>query len=172
MASLFTHPFIPIGLKLAGQRPSPRFFWLLVILSILPDADVVAFRFGIPYESQWGHRGFTHSIAFALGIGLLCQFFAHRLGASRVRVFVLSTLVTFSHGLLDALTTGGLGVAFFWPLTPERFFLPWQLIAVSPLGVGAFFSRRGLVVLASEILWVWLPTILLSYLVRRRRRKI
>ncbi|HVR39947.1 MAG TPA: metal-dependent hydrolase, partial [Thermoanaerobaculia bacterium] len=42
-----------------------------VIASILPDADVAGFAFGIPYGSMFGHRGFTHSILFALLASLL-----------------------------------------------------------------------------------------------------
>ena len=36
-------------------------------------------------------------------------------------------------GVLDACTTGGSGIIVFWPLSCERFFLPWQVIAVSPI---------------------------------------
>src|SRR5437763_7259784 len=35
-------------------------------LSLAPDLDVVAFRLGIPYSAPFGHRGATHSIAFAM----------------------------------------------------------------------------------------------------------
>src|SRR6267378_8050335 len=41
-------------------------------------------------------------------------------------------LATASHGLLDAMTNGGLGVAFFAPFCDTRYFLPWQPIVVSP----------------------------------------
>jgi inner membrane protein len=61
-----------------------------------------------------------------------------------------------SHALLDALTDGGLGVAFFSPLTDRRYFLPWRPIRVSPIGRAAF-SRWGAHALLSEVLWVWLP---------------
>jgi inner membrane protein len=68
--------------------------------------------------------------------------------------------VTASHGLLDALTDGGLGVAFFAPFDAGRYFLPWTPIRVSPIGLG-FFSARGAEVLASEVVWVWLPALAL-----------
>jgi len=71
-------------------------------------------------------------------------------------------VVTASHGLLDALTDGGLGVAFLAPFSGERFFFPWQPIEVSPIGLRRFLSGRGLEVLRSELLWVWLPSILLA----------
>lgn len=170
MASLFTHPAIPWGLRrLTGV--SRRLFILSIIVSLLPDADVIAFRFGIPYESVWGHRGFTHSITFALALaGLLCPF-AHALEASKRAVFLWVFLSTLSHSVLDALTNGGLGVAAFWPLTPERYFFPVRPIQVSPIGVKGFFSLRGLLVLGSEILVVWLPIYLMTSFVRKKAAK-
>ena len=66
-------------------------------------------------------------------------------------------LVTASHGILDALTNGGLGVAFFSPFDSARYFFPWRPISVSPVGVGRFFSAQGVAILASEIQYAWLP---------------
>lgn len=80
-------------------------------------------------------------------------------------------LVTASHGLLDALTDGGLGVAFFAPFDNHRYFLPWRPIRVSPIAMGRFFSGRGLAVLQSELLWIWLPSMLLDVLVFTLRRR-
>lgn len=80
-------------------------------------------------------------------------------------------LATASHGLLDAMTDGGLGVAFFAPLDNHRYFLPWTPIRVSPIGVGRFFTARGLAVIQSELLWIWLPAGLLAasvWILRRR----
>ncbi len=62
-----------------------------------------------------------------------------------------------SHGMLDALTNGGLGVAFFSPFEPRRYFFPWRPIAVSPLSVSRFLAGRGLRILAGELKWVVLP---------------
>ena len=66
-----------------------------------------------------------------------------------------------SHGLLDALTDGGLGVAFFSPFDRTRYFFPVRPIAVSPIGIREFFSEQGLVVMTSELTWVWLPVVVL-----------
>ena len=66
-------------------------------------------------------------------------------------------MVTVSHGVLDAMTDGGLGVAFFSPFDTARYFFPWRPINVSPIGVGQFFNGQGAVVLASEAIYVWLP---------------
>nr|WP_317191512.1 metal-dependent hydrolase [Hymenobacter negativus] len=77
------------------------------------------------------------------------------------RLALLLFLATASHGLLDAMTTGGLGVAFFSPWHPERYFFPFRPIKVSPLSIRGFFGAKGLRVLASEALWVGLPCLLL-----------
>lgn len=69
------------------------------------------------------------------------------------------------------MTDGGLGVAFFAPIDNHRYCLPWTPIRVSPIGVGRFFGARGLAVLQSEFLWIWVPTMVLavSVIVLRQR---
>jgi inner membrane protein len=59
------------------------------------------------------------------------------------------------------MTNGGLGVAFLAPVNNTRYFFPWTPIRVSPIGITRFFSDRGLSVLRSEFVWIWLPTIAL-----------
>ena len=120
------------------------------VLSLSPDLDVLAFALGIPYASPWGHRGFTHSITFALLVGA-----AIGLSVRDRKTGILAMLTVLSHPLLDSLTNGGLGVALFWPLTDARYFAPWQPIPVSPIG-RAFFSARGLTVATAEV-WMLLP---------------
>ena len=44
---------------------------MLMIVAILPDADVIAFSLDIPYSHPLGHRGFSHSLLFALIVSLL-----------------------------------------------------------------------------------------------------
>jgi inner membrane protein len=81
--------------------------------------------------------------------------------------FVLTT----SHGVLDAFTNGGNGIALLSPITNERYFFPWTPIEVSPLGIRAFLSQRGLTVLKSELLWIWTPCLLLLILLRIKRSR-
>jgi inner membrane protein len=76
-------------------------------------------------------------------------------------LFLWFTAVTASHGLLDALTDGGRGIAFFAPFSNHRYFFPWRPIQVSPIGTG-FFSSRGLLVLASESVWIWVPSAIIA----------
>jgi inner membrane protein len=68
-------------------------------------------------------------------------------------------LLTASHGLLDSLTSGGLGIALWAPFADTRYFFPVTPIQVSPLSVRAFFSSWGVKVLVSEFVWVWIPLI-------------
>ena len=65
-------------------------------------------------------------------------------------------VVVVIHSLLDALTDGGLGIAFFTPFDDRRYFLPWRPVRVSPIGLGVF-GRWGLRALLSEVVWIWLP---------------
>jgi inner membrane protein len=120
-------------------------------LAMLPDADVVAFKLGIPYAAPLGHRGASHSVLFALGVGALTMLPGKRFGP-RLRRFAFVALTVASHGVLDALTNGGLGVGFLWPLSPERFFFPLRPLPVAPIGAG-FLSMRGLEVAMVELGW-------------------
>ena len=153
-------------IPLFHRRDTPRRLWVLgVLCAMAPDLDVLAFRFGIPYEHVLGHRGFWHSIPFAAGFAAavcLAAFPRPRPGFSRARAWGYLFLATVSHGMLDAFTNGGLGVALFSPFDDHRYFFPYRPIEVSPLGVGAFLSERGVAVLVSELVWVWVPCALLA----------
>ena len=80
-------------------------------------------------------------------------------------------LATASHGVLDAMTDGGLGVAFFAPFDNQRYFLPWRPIRVSPISIGRFFSERGIAVIRSEMLAIWVPSMLIAALGWALRRR-
>ncbi len=105
---------------------------------MLPDIDAIGHWLGVPYGHPFGHRGFTHSIAFGVLLGLGAIPFAARLAAASHIVFFLVALSAISHGVLDAMTNGGLGVAFLWPFSDDRFFLPWRPLYVSPMEIEGF----------------------------------
>jgi inner membrane protein len=172
--TVFTHPAVPlaIGLGLSTRVVPPPLLFAGIAASILPDLDVVAFRFGIAYSEAAGHRGFSHSIAFAALLGLLALACSRRLGASRVVCFWFVFVAAVSHGLLDMFTNGGLGVALFWPTSSERFFFPVHPIEVSPLSLRRVLSESGVRVFESEALWVWLPSLLLGTGLRFARRRV
>lgn len=132
------------------------------LLSLAPDLDVFGFSLGVPYEHALGHRGASHSLLVAL-LGAACALVQRR---DRVRAAVLGVLVIASHGLLDALTTGGLGVALLWPFTEARYFFPVRPIPVAPIGRG-LLSARGAYVMAVEAA-LFSPLLLYALWPRRR----
>lgn len=107
----------------------------------------------------------THSLLFAAVIAAVMTFRFKYPARDRWTLGLLLFVITASHGVLDAMTNGGLGVAFFSPFNRERYFLPWTPIQVSPIGAGGFFSARGLEVIWSEIVWVWGPTIVVGAII-------
>jgi len=162
MPTVPTHAAIPLALGLGlGRRRIPTPLLLAgVTASVLPDGDVLMMHLGVPYASAFGHRGFTHSILFAGLVALLGASLLRRTPFRRAWAFLFMAAV--SHPILDAFTTGGLGVALLWPFSEFRFFAPWRVIRVSPLSLSRLLSDRGLRVGVSELLWVWLPCLLLA----------
>jgi inner membrane protein len=176
MASVLSHAVAALGIGACFYRPdTPKSVWVSgVVCSVIPDLDVIGFRFGIRYSDFWGHRGFTHSLLFAVLLASAVMLMGYRQTTATLSgptLWAYFFVATASHGFLDAMTNGGLGVAFFSPFDNRRYFLPWRPIQVSPIGVSRFFSGRGLAVLQSELLWIWLPSALLvacAWHIRRR----
>lgn len=170
MASAFSHAIAAVSIGTCFYQPhvSKRVWAAGVVCSVIPDLDIIGFRFGIRYSDFWGHRGFTHSLVFAILLASAAAAVLIRCGASsigRFSLFAYLFFATASHGVLDAMTNGGLGVAFFSPFDNHRYFLRWRPIRVSPIAVTRFFSTRGDAILKSELLWIWLPAILFAALV-------
>lgn len=164
MCTVITHPAVPIALSVFLPRETASSSLLLAgsVCSVIPDLDVIGFEFGIKYGDMLGHRGFTHSIFFAVALAVLVTLILfHNSQGSQLMIFLFLFLSTLSHPVLDALTNGGLGVGFFAPFSNRRYFFPYTPIEVSPIGVISFFSRRGFEVLLSELKWVWLPSAIL-----------
>ncbi len=166
MASAFAHAVAAASLgRLIGP---PCTYWRTLLLgmvcAILPDADIIGFALGIPYAHPFGHRGLTHSLAFALLVSLtiVALVFREVSGPARGRLVFFVFLATASHGLLDAMTDGGLGVAFLWPFSNERYFFPRRPIMVSPIEPSRFFTSEAWAILRSELLWVGMPAAVLA----------
>lgn len=166
MASAFSHIAIPAVLygTFKNANMNAKLLLLGAICSILPDVDVIGFHLGIPYQSPWGHRGFTHSITFAAVLGLLLTPLSRYLNSTPRVVFSFCFVSCLSHGVLDAMTNGGLGIAFFWPLSNNRYFFPFRPIQVSPIGITSFFSEWGFRVLVSETVWILVPALTVGIL--------
>jgi inner membrane protein len=171
-----------------------------LICGFFPDLDAITFKFHIPYASLFGHRGFSHSIFFAVIFSLLMFliFFLFVIPANagissteknvnskleipafagmtkrykmkkKENILILSILFisVMSHSILDAMTNGGLGVAFFSPFIETRYFFPFRPIPVAPIALVKFFSSWGMSVMFYEILIVWIPVILIYLIVR------
>lgn len=172
MPTIITHTVVAVAAgKAFTKGPMPRNFWRAAIVSsVIADGDVLAFFFGIPYAHFFGHRGFFHSIffAFMLSIALASIFWKHARPFSRQwwQYFLFFFLVGSSHGILDAMTDGGLGIALLSPFDNHRYFFPWTPIVVSPIGLSGFFSHWGLMVMISEITYVWAPLLICLFVIR------
>src|SRR5690349_1919698 len=69
------------------------------VLSLAPDADVIAFALGIPYEAQLGHRGASHSLVIAIALGLMAALFVSPDARTRWTRVAIAIAVAASHGL-------------------------------------------------------------------------
>ena len=170
MPTIFTHAALPALLGSAAGKPhlSRRLLGACIVAAMLPDADTLGFKFGIPYADAFGHRGAMHSLIFALAVALFAMLSHRPLRTTPTRAFAWVGLSAASHPLLDMCTDGGLGIAIAWPFSAGRYFFPWHPIRVSPIGVH-FFTARGWPVIASELLWVWLPVSVLALVIWRCR---
>jgi len=159
----------------SSGRESLKFWILSIVCSSLPDADVIGYRWlYIPSYEFFGHRGFFHSPFFAALLSLLIVCFFYRgkgiFSIKWWKYFLYFFVLTASHGLLDAFTNGGNGIALLSPITNERYFFPWTPIEVSPLSIKGFLSQRGLTVLLSELVWIWVPCLLIAILMKIKRK--
>ena len=176
MASAFSHAIAAVAIGKASfiKRVDWKFWLLGMFCAVIPDADAIGYKLGVPYDSMFGHRGFTHSFLFALLLALAVVFIFYNTEKAFSRRWITFIcfffLATASHPILDAMTTGGLGVAFFSPFDTTRYFFPFRPIKVSPIGVSQFFSEWGWRVIKSELVWVWAPSFVvmgLAYLINR-----
>ncbi|WP_162604821.1 metal-dependent hydrolase [Geomonas ferrireducens] len=168
MPTIITHAIVGAGTGVAiSNRALPKKFWLLsVFCAILPDVDGIGLKIGIPYSHFFGHRGFFHSLFFACMVGLTVTAVILRKGeASRNDWWFYSiyfSLATASHGVLDAFTNGGLGIALLAPFIDHRYFFWTTPISVSPISPRAFLTWRAFGILSNEMKWVWLPVLVLA----------
>ena len=178
MVSVFSHAVAAVALGATFPRSAlPRRAWIVgALAAAAPDLDYFLHVAGVPYSSPYGHRGFTHSLTFALVLGAVVALAVpRRWPGSRATLLTYVALATASHGVLDAMTDGGHGIAFFWPLSDQRWFLPWRPLGAAPLSIRGFFTAHGLDVMAGELVAVWLPAAVvalvgLAWHAARRRR--
>ncbi|MCF8461546.1 MAG: metal-dependent hydrolase [Flavobacteriales bacterium] len=180
MASIFSHAIAAgaLGTLRYPKKEVFKYFALGIFCAAFPDVDTLSFKLGIPYEHPFGHRGFFHSLIFAYlqGLFIVRIFYSNLAFATRASMTIgfYFFCCGVSHSILDAMTNGGLGVAFFAPFDNTRYFLPWRPIEVSPVDVVSFFGEWGMRVLKSELYYVMIPSFLLMlgmYGVRKFKNK-
>ncbi len=176
MPTVMTHAALglAVGQALRPARTGHRYWLGCALLPAIPDADVIGFHFGIEYGDVIGHRGLSHSLIFSVLLGFAVAMsmtgWERRNTRDTWRLSFIFILLVASHGPMDMLTNGGLGIALFAPFHNERLFWDWRPILVSPIGLDNFLSAWGWAVVKSELTWFGPPiaAILAAGLVRRR----
>jgi membrane-bound metal-dependent hydrolase YbcI (DUF457 family) len=142
----------------AGSALAPRtlltpFLVSGAVCAVLPDVDAFGRLYGAgDIAALGGHRGFTHSIAGAMSLGLVAvaaTLPSARWAGHRLRFGLFIVLATAAHGVLDAFTSIGATtspVQFFSPFSTTGYTAPWHPID------GPF----------SELFLVLLPLLVLS----------
>ena len=68
------------------------------------------------------HRGFTHSLSFAIVFSLiLSKVASSRAAVKYLKVFILTLIIYGSHLALDFFTQGGSGIPLLWPISSHMF---------------------------------------------------
>lgn len=167
MASAFSHAItaLAIGKVYTRNNISVKPATIGMVCSAIPDLDAIGYWVGVPYQSVWGHRGITHSFLFAIILSAVAIKLFYPAQVLFSKIYWLKWFYFFSatasHGILDAMTNGGLGVAFFAPFENSRYFFPFRPVLVSPISVTGFLSERGIAVMKSEFIWIWIPSLIL-----------
>lgn len=105
------------------RRRAQRLLLALFVGALVANAADLDFLLVFALHSKAWHRGFSHSIIFAL---LVCLLSALSVGKRHMREALAYGLAFASHGVLDYLTTkeGG-AVELLWPFSTERLMLGW-----------------------------------------------
>lgn len=128
-------------------------------LGISPDFDYALNWLRIS-GGGW-HHGFTHSIPFALFIGLLTIVV---LREWKVRSFIVFSAAFGSHTLLDYLITESRGVALWWPFTDHRY----KLRLPNPIDYSSIWeTTMEMIKVTLTELFIFAPVLLAIVLIRR-----
>ena len=168
MPSTLTHaiPVIAVGLGLGKDYISKRMIATGAIIANIPDLDLIPPRlYGVPFDSIYGHRGYSHSLLFALILATVTSLFFIKSGYKKAFLFL--AFCTLSHGILDSFTEGGLGVTFFWPIINHRYYAFVQPIMNINVSFHSLYAtKNGLPILISEFIWVWIPFFMLYLILK------
>ena len=150
-------------------KPPARWWAAAIAIAVVPDFDIALVWMGARYRGMWGHRGITHSIAFAAIAAVLLALLLFRDGprGRRIRIAAILFAAGLSHGILDASMASGAGVAFLAPFSAARYHSPFRPIRVTPPTGDPWLDPGGIRVTDSEILWIWLPALLVTFVALR-----
>ena len=153
-------PAVALAVALGPRRVGWRWMVAGAVCGVMPDLDFLSIKMGFDrYSGTYGHRGFTHSLGFALLIGLLAALWpaasapGWRRRAGRGAFLALCTA---SHPLLDSLFDVGICSAWFWPLDAARHCFDWRPVPMQ--GVALFGEERFLI----ELQWIAVPLLVLA----------
>ncbi len=154
-----THALVPLAGAVAFTRRSMP--WRLVLVAMVaaaaPDLDAFVYPlWHLPTSSVYSHRGISHALFVALVAGLVAARWHKPLKVGPLVAGLGVGAAMASHGLLDMMTDYGQPVAYFWPLTSERYFAPWRPIHSGALEWGHWTAQLP-PRLFSELLQVVVP---------------
>jgi inner membrane protein len=150
-------PAIALAVAVGVQRVGWRLTLASAFVAVLPDADFALVTLGLDrYNGPYGHRGFTHSIAFALALGAFGALWAGSGWSRRLGTATFLALCTLSHPVLDGLFDRGICNAWRWPFDDARRCLDWRPVPMG--GVPLFGMER----FQRELLWIGVPLLLLA----------
>jgi len=153
-----------VGAFYQAPRHRRRVISLAAICAVAPDLDLIGWLLGISPFTLLGHRGLSHSIAFAVMLGVIAATTLQHPVARRHRIAAAVVLIvaTGTHGVLDALTTyAPTGPAFWAPFSNHRYRFSWMPLT----GAGGVKTDFG-----QEALYVCLPALVLLVVIEWWRR--
>lgn len=148
----------------AALHPQPterRYSLPILVGALFANAADTDFLLVFTLHSKSWHRGFSHSIVFAL---LVCILTSLLLGKQQLRVALVYGLAFASHGLLDYVTSKEAGgVELLWPFSTERMKLGWWSLSELPSKLPA----SGIIKLLALEIALFTPLFLSVLLFRR-----
>lgn len=135
-----------VGAAVGGKAYGKKAALIGGIAGLIPDLDVFLLMGETPIAKMTEHRGFSHSLLFAVLLTPLMAFIISKIkffcaDFKEKRLHVLIFLSLFTHILLDAMTI--YGTQIFWPLTTP------------PIGLGSIFIIDLLYTVPLMIGLVW-----------------
>lgn len=173
MSSMFGHAVAGLTLSAAFTRGRPprRVCIVAMACALAPDLDWFTGVLPIGEGHSLAHRGLSHSLVAAALITAAAMLIAFRDRLGSPRIWLCMAAATLSHGLLDAWTFGGTGVAFLAPFSDVRYVAHWQPLFVSPIPLSGRLLAWLLLSLGTELVWVGLPGLAVFLLARRWDRR-